>query len=229
MSAGDGVPISTWADDSRDDLLRLIFTAVILCSPPKGASPQRFACWRLTTENCRAFSSRADVAQRIVRQAYPGEKRVRSDPRGAELAALCRLEVIYLVFNEVTPQLRVTLDATSAREDASVSGYPGRARSAGAEVTPCRLMNPGSRSGARMAHRRAILLLDQKRALGSTPHPSWSAALERVEKLSPALAGMGCRPRSALSRASRAPEGTDWAASRPLRRRSPTSRLLIVD
>jgi len=212
-------------DEVGDDLLRLIFTAChpVLSSEARVALTLRLLGGLTTDQIARAFLvPEPTVAQRIVRAKRTlAEKRVPFEiPRGAELAARLSsvLEVIYLVFNEgYTATAGDDWMRPALCEDALRLGRIL------AELAPqepevhglVALMEiQASRSGARIGPSgEPILLLDQNRAL-------WDqllirrglAALERVEKLSPALGRYGLQAAIAACHArARAPEGTDWA------------------
>src|SRR5882762_7532977 len=212
-------------DTVGDDLLRLVFISChpVLAPEARVALTLRLLGGLTTDEIARAFLvPEPTVAQRIVRAKRTlSEARVPFEiPRKAELAARLAsvLEVIYLVFNEgYTATAGDDWMRPALCEDALRLGRIL------AELAPqepevhglVALMEiQASRSGARIGPSgEPILLLDQNRAL-------WDqllirrglAALERVEKLSPALGRYGLQAAIAACHArARAPEGTDWA------------------
>src|SRR5262249_51298409 len=212
------------ADDSGDDLLRLVFMAChpILPTEARVALTLRLLGGLTTEEIARAFLvSEPTIAQRIVRAKRTlTEKQVPFEvPRGAELAGRLSsvLEVIYLIFNEGY--------TATAGDDWTRPALCEEALRLGrilAELTPrepevhglVALMEiQASRLRARVGPSgEPIVLLDQNRAL-------WDqllirrglAALDRAEKLSEARGPYTLQAAIAACHArARTAAETDW-------------------
>jgi len=178
-------------DNVGDDLLRLVFISChpVLTSEARVALTLRLLGGLTTDEIARAFlvpeatvapAHRPCQAKRWPRLMSPFEV-----PRGDELAARLSsvLEVLYLIFNEGYTATAGDdwMRPALCEEALRLWAHSGGTHSQGAGkstawvcadgdpgVTPRRRPGPGPLG-------EPILLLDQDRgALGSTPHPSWS-------------------------------------------------------
>jgi hypothetical protein len=169
-----------------DDLLRLVFISChpILSTHARVALTLRLLGGLTTEEIARAFLvPEPIIAQRIVRAKRTlAEARVPFEvPRGPDFAARLSsvLEVIYLVFNEGYSAtagddwMRPSLCEDALRLGRILAELASREPEVHGLVALMEIQ--ASRSRARTGPSgEPILLLDQDRALGPTPHSSWS-------------------------------------------------------